>query len=88
MPRCFQRRSARTRAGYEYAYTTFGYTCLGGDRRRFGHVLFEYLRERILKPAGMLHTQVDDIYAIIPNRARGYSPRVYGQFNGDWRNPA
>ena len=73
----------------KYAYTTFGYTLLGVViEGASGMSYSEYLRERVLKPAGMLHTQVDDIYAIIPNRARGYSPTVYGEFNGDWRNPA
>jgi serine beta-lactamase-like protein LACTB, mitochondrial len=75
--------------GTKYAYTTFGYTLLGVVIEGASGMSYpEYLLERILKPAGMLHTQVDDIYAIIPNRARGYSPRVYGQFNGNWRNPA
>ena len=75
--------------GTKYAYTTFGYTLLGVViEGASGMSYSEYLRERVLKPAGMLHTQVDDVYEIIPNRARGYSPKVYGQFNGDWRNPA
>jgi serine beta-lactamase-like protein LACTB len=75
--------------GTKYAYTTFGYTLLGVVIEGASGMSYpEYLRERILKPAGMLHTQVDDIYLIIPNRARGYSPRVYGEFNGNWRNPA
>ena len=75
--------------GTKYAYTTFGYTLLGVViEGASGMSYSEYLRERVLKPAGMLHTQVDDVYEIIPNRARGYSPKIYGQFNGDWRNPA
>ena len=75
--------------GTKYTYTTFGYTLLGVVIEGASGMSYpEYLREQILKPAGMLNTQVDDIYAIIPNRARGYSPRVYGQFNGNWRNPA
>jgi CubicO group peptidase (beta-lactamase class C family) len=75
--------------GTKYTYTTFGYTLLGVVIEGASGVSYsEYLRERVLKPAGMLHTQVDDVYEIIPNRARGYSPKVYGQFNGDWRNPA
>ena len=47
----------------------------------------EYMAKNIFQPAGMQHTQVDDIYAIIPNRAHGYTPRVYGQFDGNYRNP-
>src|SRR5262245_17473543 len=75
--------------GTKYTYTTFGYTLLGvAIEGASGMSYPEYLRERVLKPAGMTHTQVDDIYALIPNRARGYTPRVFGQFNGDWRNMA
>lgn len=75
--------------GTKYTYTTFGYTLLGVVIEGASGMFYsEYLRDRVLKPAGMLRTQVDDLYQIIPNRARGYSPRVYGQFNGDWRNPA
>jgi CubicO group peptidase (beta-lactamase class C family) len=73
--------------GTKYTYSTFGYTLLGVViEGASGMSYAEYLRERVLKPAGMSHTQVDDLYEIIPNRARGYSPKVYGQFNGDWRN--
>lgn len=75
--------------GTKYSYTTFGYTLLGvAIEGASGMSYSEYLREQVLKPAGMLHTQVDDVYKIISNRARGYSPKVYGQFNGDWRNPS
>lgn len=73
--------------GTKYTYTTLGYTLLGVViEAASGMSYSEYLKEWVLKPAGMLHTQVDDIFEIIPNRARGYSPRVYGQFNGNWRN--
>jgi CubicO group peptidase (beta-lactamase class C family) len=75
--------------GTKYTYTTFGYTLLGCViEGASGMSYTDYLRERILKPAGMVRTQVDDIFAIIPNRARGYTPRVYAQFNGNWRNPS
>jgi CubicO group peptidase (beta-lactamase class C family) len=74
--------------GTKYSYTTYGYTLLGVVIEGASGMSYpEYLREQVLKPAGMLNTQVDDVFKIISNRARGYSPRVYGQFNGDWRNP-
>jgi CubicO group peptidase (beta-lactamase class C family) len=38
-----------------------------------------YLREKIFKPAGMTRTFVDDVYAIIPNRARGYRKTQAGE---------
>ncbi len=62
--------------GTQYTYTTFGYTLLGVVIEGASEMTFlDYLREHIFKPAGMQHTYIDDIYAIIPHRARGYSPR-------------
>src|SRR2546423_5297922 len=74
--------------GTRFSYTTFGYTLLGAVIEGASGMTFaDYLRENIFKPAGMQHTQVDDLYAIIPNRARGYTPRVFAQFDGNYRNP-
>ena len=74
--------------GTRYGYTTFGYTLLGAVIESASGMTFtDYLRDNIFKPAGMQHTQVDDLFTIIPNRARGYSPRVFGQFDGNYRNP-
>jgi len=47
----------------------------------------EYMAKNILQPAGMQHTYVDDLFAIIPNRAHGYTPRVFGVLDGNYRNP-
>ena len=74
--------------GTRFLYTTYGYTLLGAViEGASGMSFMDYLREHIFKPAGMLHTTVDDIFAIIPNRARGYTPRVFGQLDGNYRNP-
>lgn len=74
--------------GTRYGYTTFGYTLLGAViEGAAGMSFMDYLRERVVKPAGMQHTQADDIYAIIPHRARGYTPLVFGQLDGKYRNP-
>ncbi len=74
--------------GTRYGYTTFGYTLLGAVIEGASGMAFaDYLRENIFKPAGMQHTRVDDHFAIIPHRARGYTPRVYAQFDGNYRNP-
>src|SRR6185295_19119668 len=32
----------------------------------------DYMRTRVFEPAGMTHTSVDDVYLVIPGRARGY----------------
>ncbi len=73
--------------GTRFTYSTFGYTLLGAiiegaSRMRFD----EYMRERVFKPAGMGHTRADDVFAIVPQRARGYTPAVYAVFDGNYRN--
>jgi serine beta-lactamase-like protein LACTB, mitochondrial len=75
--------------GTRFSYTTFGYTLLGAVIEGASGMRYEdYMRENVYKPAGMQYTQVDDLYAIIPSRARGYTPRVYGRFDGNIRNAA
>ena len=75
--------------GTRFTYSTFAYTLLGAViEGASGMSFMDYLREAVFKPAGMQHTQADDLYAIIANRAAGYAPRIYGRFNGDLRNAA
>ncbi len=59
--------------GTAFSYTTYGYTVLGcvvegASREKFA----AYVAEHVLKPAGMTHTFVDDVFEIVPHRARGY----------------
>ena len=73
--------------GMGYTYTTFGYTLLGVVIEGASGMSFtDYMREHLFEPAGMTHTQPDDPSVIVPKRARGYSPKVYGKFDGQWRN--
>ena len=75
--------------GTRFSYTTYGYTLLGVVIEAASGVNFEnYMRENIFRPAGMTHTYVDDLYAIILNRARGNTPRVFGVLDGNYRNPS
>lgn len=63
-----------------YAYSTPGYTLLGcAIETASGMPYLDYLRENIFKPAGMTSTFVDDVYAIIPHRARGYRKTPAGE---------
>jgi serine beta-lactamase-like protein LACTB len=39
----------------------------------------DYVRENIFRPAGMDRIRVDDLYTIIPNRARGYGKTKSGE---------
>lgn len=74
--------------GTRFLYTTYGYTLLGAVIEGASGMSFEdYMREHVFKPAGMTRTRLDDIFAIIPNRARGYTPRVFAQLDGNYRNP-
>lgn len=66
--------------GTKYSYSTPGYTLLGcAIENASGMSYFDYARENILKPAGMTRTFVDDVYAVIPNRARGYRKTQAGE---------
>jgi CubicO group peptidase (beta-lactamase class C family) len=63
-----------------YSYSTPGYTLLGcAIETASGMSYIDYLREKILKPAGMTRTFLDDVYAVIPNRARGYRKTQAGE---------
>ncbi len=64
----------------KYSYSTPGYTLLGcAIETAAGMPYFAYVREHILKPAGMTRTSVDDVYALIPQRARGYRKTAAGE---------
>lgn len=63
-----------------YSYSTPGYTLLGcAIETASGLSYFDYMNENIFKPAGMSHTFIDSVYAIIPNRARGYRKTPSGE---------
>src|SRR4051812_32709074 len=60
--------------GTKYEYSTYGYTVVGcviegASNTRY----FDYMMEHVFGRAGMEHTVVDDVYTIIPRRARGYT---------------
>lgn len=59
--------------GTKNSYSTYGYTVAGCIiEGASGEKYFDYIREHVLAPAGMTRTFVDDVYAIVPHRARGY----------------
>jgi CubicO group peptidase (beta-lactamase class C family) len=59
--------------GTKYSYSSAGYMVLGAIIEQVTGKSWEHaLRERILDPAGMSHTGVDDPDAILPERASGY----------------
>ena len=59
--------------GTRSSYTTYGYTVLGCVvEGASGQSFMDYLREHVFRPARMDTACADSVYAIIPNRARGY----------------
>lgn len=67
--------------GTKLGYSTYAYTLLGSVlEAASGKSYMECLREEVLEPAGMMNTFADDVYALIPHRARGYGRTGAGQF--------
>ncbi len=67
------------RPGEKYTYTTYGYTLLGCVLEgASGQAFADHLDKSVMKPARLDAMRVDDVYAIIPNRAQGYSKRPDG----------
>lgn len=59
--------------GTRFSYSTYGYTVLGCVvEGTSGQKFIDYIQEHVLRPAGMRHTFVDNVYEVIPHRARGY----------------
>jgi len=59
--------------GTKYHYSTQGYTLVGCVMEgASGEKYVAYMRQNVLAPAGMEHTQADDRFAIIPYRTRFY----------------
>jgi serine beta-lactamase-like protein LACTB, mitochondrial len=60
--------------GTQFHYSSFGYNLLGCVvEGASGQSFADYIRQNIFVPAGMDHMQVDNVFALIPNRARGYA---------------
>ena len=59
--------------GTKMQYTSYGYIVLGCVIEGASGMSYEhYMQQAIFKPAHMSETRLDDVFAIIPNRARGY----------------
>jgi serine beta-lactamase-like protein LACTB, mitochondrial len=67
--------------GTKQGYSTYAYTLLGCVlEKASGKSFMDCLREEVFEPAGMVNTHADDVYAIVPHRARGYARVSEGQF--------
>jgi len=60
--------------GTKFSYTSYGYIVLGCVMEGASGMSYTtYMQQNIFAPAGMTSTRLDDVFAIIPHRARGYS---------------
>lgn len=65
--------------GTQFSYTTYGFNLLGiAVETASGERFVDYIRKHIFEPVGINSIQADDVYRIIPHRARGYR-RNHGQ---------
>jgi len=70
--------------GTKFLYSTYGYNLLGAAvEGASGRPYLDYLRENVFGPASMTSTRVDEVAAIIPNRAQGYTRAGGGIRNAD-----
>src|SRR5690349_6960924 len=59
--------------GTKYSYTTYGFNLLGAAvEGASGEKYLDYVQAHIFRAAGMDHIRDDNVYALIPHRARGY----------------
>src|SRR5580704_5426823 len=66
--------------GTKMQYTSYGYILLGRViEGASGTIYVRYMHQVIFEPARMPATRVDDVFAIIPHRARGYRISTSGE---------
>jgi CubicO group peptidase (beta-lactamase class C family) len=60
--------------GTKFSYTSYGYVVLGCVMEGASGISYAtYMQQKIFGPADMTSTRLDDVLAVIPHRARGYS---------------
>jgi len=60
--------------GTQFGYTSYGYIVLGCVIEGASGMSYPaYMQQNIFAPASMTATRLDDIFAIVPHRAHGYS---------------
>jgi D-alanyl-D-alanine carboxypeptidase len=74
--------------GESWNYSNTGYFLLGLlIEKETGKSYGEFMANRIFKPLGMAQTRVNDLHAIIPNRAQGYTWDGKETRNGEYVSP-
>ena len=66
--------------GTKFSYTSYGYIVLGCVMQGASGMSYAtYMQQSIFGPAGMTSSRLDDVFAIMPHRARGYRIDKDGQ---------
>jgi CubicO group peptidase (beta-lactamase class C family) len=66
--------------GTKMQYTSYGYIVLGCVIEGASGTSYQsYMRQAVFEPAQMPATRLDDVFAIIPHRARGYRLNASGE---------
>jgi CubicO group peptidase (beta-lactamase class C family) len=66
--------------GTKMHYTSYGYIVLGCVMEGASGTTYDrYMQESVFEPAQMQATRLDDVFAIIPHRARGYELSSTGE---------
>lgn len=66
--------------GTKMRYTSYGYIVLGCVIEGASGTSYDrYMHKEVFEPAQMLDTRLDDVFAIIPHRARGYRVTASGE---------
>lgn len=72
----FARDPLEFEPGTKYLYSSYAYDLLGAIVEEVADYPYaDAIRRMVLEPSGMTNTYVDDVFAIIPHRARGYRLR-------------
>lgn len=74
--------------GTKWDYSNTGYFLLGlVIEKASGKPYAAFMTERIFQPLGMTATRINDLRAVVPNRATGYSQTPEGIVNGGYTSP-
>ena len=74
--------------GTKWQYSNTGYFLLGMLIEKVsGQAYGDYLQERIFRPLGMTATRVNDLRAVLPNRATGYEWKDGAFQNAEYTSP-
>jgi D-alanyl-D-alanine carboxypeptidase len=78
----------RFEPGTSWDYSNSGYMLLGAIIEKVsGQNYFEYIREKVFKPAGMVNSDSYELDRETPNLATGYTREMTGPCEGgEWRN--